>query len=129
MAEKYLLKVIEPNIAAKYFDDLRHVNYLLHPQQLKDTYYELTALSTFTSIFLIPPNQNCNQLILVGSSSRTCLFQNSFFVKCQKKFWLHVRARKDVVIVAVVRCKNKCVRNNASVKTAKICDNRIALRL
>ena len=27
MAEKYLVKVIEPNIAAKYFDDLRYVTY------------------------------------------------------------------------------------------------------
>ena len=58
-----------------------------------------------------------------------CLLRNSFSVKCQKNFYLHVRARKDVVILAVVRGKSKCVRNTASVKTAKMCDNRIALRL
>ena len=44
----------EPNIAAESFDDLRYVIYttrkttfselLLHPQQLKDRYYELTTL-------------------------------------------------------------------------------------
>ena len=50
-------------------------------------------------------------------------------MKFQKNFQLHVRARKDVVIVAVVIGKNKCVWNTASVKTAEICDNRIALRL
>ena len=50
-------------------------------------------------------------------------------MKCQKNFQLHGRARKDVAIVAVVGGKNNCVRNAAGVKTAKICDNRIAFRL
>ena len=40
-----------------------------------------------------------------------------------------MRGRKDVAIVAVLRDKNKRVWNTASVKTVKICDNRIALRL
>ena len=53
MTEKYLVKVIKPNIAAESFDDLRYVIYatrktifqnkLVHPQQLKDNCYELAA--------------------------------------------------------------------------------------
>ena len=53
MTEKYLVKVIKPNIAAESFDDLRNVIYatrktifqnkLVHPQQLKDNCYELAA--------------------------------------------------------------------------------------
>ena len=49
MTEKYLVKVIKLNIAAESFD-LRYITYamrktpkLLHPQQLKDNCYELTA--------------------------------------------------------------------------------------
>ena len=40
-----------------------------------------------------------------------------------------MRVRKDVVIVAVVRGKNKRVRNTESIKSVKICDNRITLKL
>ena len=41
-----------------------------------------------------------------------------------------MRVRKDVIIVAVVRGKNNTREwNTSSVKTVKICDNRITLRL
>ena len=39
-----------------------------------------------------------------------------------------MRVRKDVIIVAVVRGKNKRVWNTASIKTVKICDNVFTLR-
>ena len=42
MAEKYLVKVIEPNIAAKSFDDLRYVTYTTR----KTLFSELTPTSS-----------------------------------------------------------------------------------
>ena len=57
------------------------------------------------------------------------LIPEQFLREMPKEFLLTLLAKKDVVILAVVRGKSKCVRNTASVKTAKRCDNRIALRL
>ena len=39
-----------------------------------------------------------------------------------------MRVRKDVIIVAVVRDKNKRVWNTVNIKTVKICDNGFTLR-
>ena len=80
---------------------------LLHSQQLKDNCYELTTSKRFASIFLIPTIPSCNQLILARSSSTACLFPTKSFVKCLKNLQVHVRVRKDLIIAAVVRGKNK----------------------
>ena len=49
-------------------------------------------------------------------------------MKCQNNLEVLVHVSQDVIIVAVVRGKNKHVWNTASVKTMKICDNVFTLR-
>ena len=139
MAEKYLVKVIEPNIAAKSFDDLRYATYTTRKtlfSQLPPTSSAIKGNLLWAYYFinicfniLDTTKPKLQQVNFGWKLFNGMLIPEQFLCETPKEFLVTCTWRKDLVIVAVVKSKNKCVRNTASVKTAKICDNRIAFRL
>ena len=92
VAEKYLVKVIEPNIAAESLNDLRCVIYATR----KTTFSKLTPTSSaikghllwahyFINICfnILDTNEPKLQPVNFGSST-ACLFWTNSFVKCYK---------------------------------------------